>query len=282
MSLQVIAIVLCAALLHAGWNFLVKRADDPYQGMCAVVLGRVPYGLAVLTFSPFVPPSSYLYVVIGALLHVGYQLFLQHSYRFGDLSQVYPMARGSAPLIVALISVTLLHVSYDGFQIMALTLIGAGLLSLAWRGFTPGTEKRYRGALLAVTAGIFIASYTLIDGLGARLAGTALGYYGSVTLLNALIYAVTMNRLRPGLVSLVIKQQWLKSLASGGASFSAYALVVWAFTREPIALVAALRETSILFSVLLGVGLLKERLTMVKALAIVSTVAGVVLLRLAG
>ena len=91
-----------------------------------------------------------------------------------------------------------------------------------------------------------------------------------------------MNRLRPGLVSLVIKQQWLKSMASGGASFSAYALVVWAFTREPIALVAALRETSILFSVLLGVGLLKERLTMVKALAIVSTVAGVVLLRLAG
>ncbi|MBT8330477.1 MAG: hypothetical protein KJN87_12295, partial [Desulfofustis sp.] len=117
MSPQVIAIVLFAALLHAGWNFLVKRSDDAYQGMCAVVLGRVPYGLAVLLVYPSVPASSYLYVVIGALLHVGYQLFLQHSYRFGDLSQVYPMARGSAPLIVALVSVSLLNVSYDDFQV---------------------------------------------------------------------------------------------------------------------------------------------------------------------
>ena len=282
MSPQIIAIVLFAALLHAGWNFLVKRSEDAYQGMCGVVLGRLPYGLAVLIVYPSVPESSYFYVVTGALLHVGYQLFLQHSYRFGDLSQVYPMARGSAPLIVALISVAFLNIKYDGFQIGALALIAAGLISLAWRGFSPGTEKRYRGAFLAVTAGIFIASYTLIDGLGARIAGTALGYYGSVTVLNALIYAVTISRLRPGLVSRVVTQHWLQSLASGGASFSAYALVVWAFTREPIALVAALRETSILFSVLLGVGLLKERLTAVKALAIVSTVAGVVLLRLAG
>ena len=282
MSLKVIAVVLFAALLHAGWNFLVKRSADPYLGMCAVVLGRVPYGLAVLIFFPYLPATSYFYVVIGALLHVGYQLFLQHSYRFGDLSQVYPMARGSAPLMVALMSVILLEVSYDGFQIAALALIAAGLISLAWRGLYPEADKRYRGALLAVTAGIFIASYTLTDGLGARVAGTALGYYSSVTVLNAFIYAVTMNRLNPGLVKLVIKQHWLQSLASGGASFSAYALVVWAFTREPIALVAALRETSILFSVVFGVGLLKERLTMVKALAIVSTMTGVVLLRLGG
>ncbi|MBT8344706.1 MAG: DMT family transporter [Desulfofustis sp.] len=282
MSPQVIAIVLFAALLHAGWNFLVKRSDDAYQGMCAVVLGRVPYGLAVLLVYPSVAASSYLYVVIGALLHVGYQLFLQHSYRFGDLSQVYPMARGSAPLIVALVSVSLLNVSYDDFQVAALAFIVAGLISLAWRGFSPGAENRYRAAILAIGAGIFIASYTLIDGLGARIAGTALGYYGSVTVLNALIYGVAINRLRPGLVSRVIKHHWLQSLASGGASFSAYALVVWAFTREPIALVASLRETSILFSVLLGAGLLKERLTVVKALAIVSTVTGVVLLRVGG
>ena len=101
-------------------------------------------------------------------------------------------------------------------------------------------------------------------------------------MLNALIYGIAINRLKPGLVTRVITHHWPQSLASGGASFSAYALVVWAFTREPIALVAALRETSILISVLLGVGLLKERLTLVKPLAIVSTVTGVVLLRLGG
>jgi drug/metabolite transporter (DMT)-like permease len=282
MSSQVIAIVLFAALLHAGWNYLVKRSEDTHQGMCAVVLGRLPYGLAVLIFFPAVPASCYPYIVIGALLHVGYQLFLQHSYRFGDLSQVYPMARGSAPFIVALISVSFLDVSYDGFQIGALALIGAGLISLARRGFCPGAEQPYRAAILAVAAGFFIASYTLVDGLGARIAGTALGYYGSVTVLNALIYIVVINRIKPGLVRRVVTQFWPHALLSGGASFSAYALVVWAFTQEHIALVASLRETSILFSVLLGVGLLKERLTMAKILAIVTTVIGVVLLRLGG
>ena len=282
MSTEVIAIVLLAALLHAGWNFLVKRSEDPYQGMCAVVIGRLPYGLAALFVATAVPPSSYLFVLTGALLHVGYQLFLQHSYRFGDLSQVYPMARGSAPLMVAFISIAFLQVSYAPFQLLSLALIVTGLLGLGLRGFLPGSEKRYSGAVLAVVAGIFIASYTLIDGLGARLAGTALGYYGSVTVLNAIIYAVILNRIRPGLVRQVISHHLPQSLASGGASFSAYALVVWAFTREPIALVASLRETSILFSVLLGVGVLKERLTMVKALAIITIFGGVVLLRLGG
>ena len=282
MSLEVIAVVLFAALLHAGWNFLVKRSEDPYQGMCAVVIGRLPYGLAVLMVVPAVSPSSYPYVLIGALLHVGYQLFLQHSYRLGDLSQVYPMARGSAPLMVAFISIVFLQVNYAPFQLLSLALIVTGLLGLGVRGLLPGTENRYSGAVLAVGAGIFIASYTLVDGLGARLAGTALGYYGSVTVLNAIIYALMLNRIRPGLVKEVISHHLPQSLASGGASFSAYALVVWAFTREPIALVASLRETSILFSVLLGVGVLKERLTMVKVLAIIAILSGVVLLRLGG
>lgn len=282
MSLEVIAVVLFAALLHAGWNFLVKRSEDPYQGMCAVVIGRLPYGLAVLMVVPAVSPSSYPYVLIGALLHVGYQLFLQHSYRLGDLSQVYPMARGSAPLMVAFISIVFLQVNYAPFQLLSLALIVTGLLGLGVRELLPGRENRYSGAVLAVGAGIFIASYTLVDGLGARLAGTALGYYGSVTVLNAIIYALMLNRIRPGLVKEVISHHLPQSLASGGASFSAYALVVWAFTREPIALVASLRETSILFSVLLGVGVLKERLTMVKVLAIIAILSGVVLLRLGG
>lgn len=280
MSTEVLFIVLLAALLHAGWNFLVKRSEDAYQGMCAVVVGRLPYGLAVLAAVPAVQPSCYPYVVCGALLHVGYQLFLQHSYRFGDLSQVYPMARGSAPLMVALVSIVFLQVTYAHFQLVSLALIVIGLLVLGWRGVLPGAENRHRAAVLAFVAGGFIASYTLVDGLGARLAGTALGYYGSVTVLNAIIYALIISRIRPGLVGQVIRCHLFQSLASGGASFSAYALVVWAFTREPIALVASVRETSILFSVLLGVGVLKERMTTAKALAIFFILSGVVLLRL--
>ena len=282
MSLKVISIVLFAAMLHAGWNFLVKRSDDTYQGMCAVVIGRLPNGLLALPFCPAIPASSYIYIVVGALLHVGYQLFLQHSYKFGDLSQVYPMARGSAPLIVALVSMIFLGVDYGLFQIAALALIITGLISLALVDYRTETGDRYTAAILALAAGSFIASYTLVDGLSARIVGTALGYYSSVTILNAFIYAGIVSRMRPGLVAGVIRHHPLRALAGGGASFSAYALVVWAFTMEPIALVASLRETSIIFSVVLGVCLLRERLTPVKAMAIVSTLAGVVLLKLGG
>jgi drug/metabolite transporter (DMT)-like permease len=282
MSLEVIVIVLFAALLHASWNFLVKSSEDPYHGMCAVVMGRVPYGLAALLFSHPAPSSSYVYIVAGALLHVGYQLFLQQGYKFGDLSQVYPMARGSAPLIVALVSMTFLGVDYELLQLAALVRIVGGLLSLGLAGYTFTSVQRYTAVLSAFGAGSFIAAYTLVDGFGARILGTALGYYSSVTVLNALIYGVVLSRIRPGLVGQVIRRHYLRALASGGASFSAYALVVWAFTREPIALVASLRETSIVFSVLLGVGLLHERLTRLKAMAIAATVLGVVMLKLGG
>ena len=157
-------------------------------------------------------------------------------------------------------------------------------LSLFLAGYGMATLPINWLAIAATVVGLVLYTWDFQrNELGLRsIAGTALGYYGSVTVLNALIYAVTMNRLRPGLVRRAITHHWPQSLASGGASFSAYALVVWAFTREPIALVASLRETSILFSLLLGVVFLNERLSLVKTLAIVSTMTGVVLLRLGG
>lgn len=280
MSLDVILVVLLAALLHATWNFLVKRSPDAYQGMSAVVFGRVPFGLAALLFVPAASSASLLYILVGAVLHTGYQLFLLNSYRFGDLSQVYPLARGGAPLIVAVISMLFLKVSYDTFEIVALIIIGTGIVSLAFTGDKSKTENRYTSAILAVIAGIFIAGYSLVDGLGARAAGTAVGYYGLVTVLNAAIYAVVVNRIRPGLVVQVVRRSLPISLLSGGCSFLAYSLIIWAFTKEPIALVASLRETSTIFALLFGIFVLKERLSLLKALAILCTVIGIGFLRL--
>jgi drug/metabolite transporter (DMT)-like permease len=113
LPLNVIGVVLLAALFHATWNFLVKRSNDPYQGMSAVVIGHIPFGLVAVLCSPSVAPSAWPYIIGGALLHTGYQVFLLNSYRYGDLSQVYPMARGSAPLITALVSIILLGEHYD-------------------------------------------------------------------------------------------------------------------------------------------------------------------------
>jgi drug/metabolite transporter (DMT)-like permease len=134
-------------------------------------------------------------------------------------------------------------------------------------------------ATLALATGCFIAAYSLTDGVGARIAGTALGFYGALTLLNGLMFAAIMARVRPGLVSGALRAAPMQSLAGGGASFAAFAMVVWAFTQAPIAQVSALRETSIVFALLIGVFALGERLDLAKLTATALTVFGVGVLR---
>lgn len=280
MSLDVIVIVLCAALLHASWNFLVKRSADSHQGMSSVVIGRAPFGVVALFFAPPILPASLPYIAVGVLLHIGYQIFLLYSYRLGDLSQVYPLARGGAPFIVAAISVFFLGIHYSGFEIGALIAIGTSIICLVFSGRPLQSEGRYAAAMLALAAGGFIAGYSLVDGLGARAAGTAIGYYGWVTTINAVVFSIVMAALRPGLVSTLFTRHLLVTVTGGGASFLAYVIVVWAFTQAPIALVASLRETSIVFASLLGVFILKERLGPLKMCSIAVTIAGIICLRL--
>jgi len=278
MSLPVMIIVLFAAFLHASWNFLVKSTDDKHLSMSAVVLGHMPFALAALLFAPLPGRESLPYLLGGAVLHVGYQLFLLASYRIGDLSQVYPLARGSAPLIVAGISVTLLGVHFSWLELTAVTTIGTGIMSLTLVRRSDGL-RNCRAASLAIITGGFIASYSLVDGMGAREAGTALGFYGWLSAMNAVIFAAIMRVIQPGTVRKVVCQDWRLALWGGGASFFAYAMVTWAFTMAPIPLVTALRETSIVFALLLGVFVLKEPLDLMKAFATMCTLLGVGLLR---
>jgi drug/metabolite transporter (DMT)-like permease len=279
MPLPVMIAVLIAALLHASWNFLVKRTDDKFLSMSAVVLGHTPFAAAILLCTPTPQLRSWPFVISGALLHTGYQLFLLNSYRIGDLSQVYPLARGVAPLIVAGISIIFLDVNLTYLELCAILMIGTGIMSLTLARRSDGLRNG-PAALMAIITGGFIAAYSLVDGLGAREAGTALGFYSWLSILNAIIYATIMKIIRPGLVKRVIFQDWRMALSGGCASFTAYALVVWAFTLAPIALVAALRETSIIFALLLGVFVLKERLDLMKMFATMITMLGVGVLRI--
>lgn len=278
MPLTVMIIVLLAALLHASWNFLVKRTEDKHLSMSAVVIGHTPFALAVLLSAPLPKLDSFPYVITGAVLHTGYQLFLLYSYRIGDLSQVYPLARGVAPLIVACISVMLLGINLSQFELAAIATIGTGIMSLTLVRRSDGLRNG-RAASLAIITGGFIAAYSLVDGLGAREAGTALGFYGWLSILNAIIFASIMRIIRPGLLKGIVFQNFRLALSGGCASFTAYALVVWAFTLAPIALVTALRETSIIFALLLGVFALKERLDLIKLFATMLTLLGVGMLR---
>ena len=278
MSFSIMMVVLLAALLHASWNFLVKRAEDKYLSMSAVVIGHIPFAVTALFFAPLPKLGSLPYVITGALLHTGYQIFLLYAYRYGDLSQVYPLARGVAPLIVAGVSVILLGVHLTPLELAAIATIGMGIMSLTLVKRSDGLRNG-RAAWLALMTGAFIAAYSLVDGLGAREAGTALGFYSWLSILNAVIFAVIMERLRPGLAKQLVSQNGRLALIAGGASFTAYALVIWAFTLAPIALVTALRETSIIFALLLGVLVLKERLDLTKLFATMLTMVGVGLLR---
>jgi drug/metabolite transporter (DMT)-like permease len=279
MSLWVMMVVLFAALLHASWNFLVKRTGDQHQRMSAVVIGHTPFAAAALCLAPLPSLDALPFLLSGAVLHVGYQLFLLASYRIGDLSQVYPLARGVAPLMVTGVSVTLLGLRLSGAELTAVGVIAAGIMSLAMVRRSDGLRNGPAAGLAVVTGG-FIAGYSLVDGLGARAAGTALGYYGCLSILNAVVFAVIMRVMRPGVVRRVVALDWRFSLIAGGASFLAYAMATWAFTVAPIALVTALRETSIIFALLLGVVVLKERMDLLKVLATACTLVGIGLMRL--
>ena len=280
MDATVFVAVLLAAVLHASWNAVVKNSADKYLSMTAVVLGHAPIAILLLAVAPVPAASSIPYMIVSTALHQGYQLFLLWSYRAGDMSQVYPIARGTAPMVVTAVSVLLLGEALTTAQLIAVGLIGAGIMSLLVVRGGDGLRNP-KAAALALTTSAFIAGYTLVDGLGARNAGTGVGFYAWETVLNALTFAAIMRVYRPGLVSRVWPEARMVCLVGGGASFIAYVIAVWAFTLAPIALVAALRETSIIIALLISVVVMKERLSLAKLVSTFITTGGAVLLRVA-
>jgi drug/metabolite transporter (DMT)-like permease len=259
---------------------MVKGARDKQLNMVAVVIGHLPLALLALLLSPAPAWESLPYLVAGMGLHFGYQLFLIRAYHAGDLTQVYPIARGSAPMLVAGISVAFLGVTLQPIEILGVVTIGTGILSIALVHRKDG-QRNPQGAKLALVTGCFIAAYSLVDGIGARVAGTAMGFYGWLAVGNALLMAALMALRAPHQLRALQTHGKRVFLIGGSASFAAYALVIWAFTQAPIALVTALRETSIIFALLIGVFLLKEKLDLGKVISTAITLLGVALLRLA-
>ncbi|MCI2395260.1 DMT family transporter [Aliiroseovarius sediminis] len=280
MSMIVFVAVIGAALLHAVWNALVKGGADKMLSMGAVVIGHIPFALIALLFVPAPAAESLPYLAAGIVLHAGYHIFLLKSYEAGDLTQVYPIARGAAPLIVALVSVTVLSVHLAPMQMLAVLIIGGGIISLTLVRRADGQFNKTAAGLALIT-GLFIASYSLVDGLGARLAGTSVGYFSWLAICNGAIMALYLAIRSPMTLRVVATTGRRAFVLGGGASFIAYTIVTWAFTQAPIALVTALRETSIIFALLIGVFFLKERLDLIKVFATLTTLLGAVLLRFA-
>ncbi|MEM8750243.1 MAG: DMT family transporter [Pseudomonadota bacterium] len=280
MTLTVFIAVIGAAVLHALWNALVKGGADKDLNMAAVVIGHAPLALLLLPFAPIPAAASMPYLFAGLMLHFGYQLFLLRSYRLGDLTQVYPIARGTAPLIVAGVSVLYLGVDLRPIELLAVLIIAAGIMSMSLVRRSDGLRNGSASGFAFVT-GCFIAGYSLVDGLGARAAGTAVGYYGWLTIGNALVFVIFLALRNPDVLRRLPRDGKRVFAIGGSASFIAYAIVTWAFTQAPIALVTALRETSIVFALLIGVFFLKERLNLAKVVSTMVTLFGAALLRMA-
>ena len=281
MTWTVFFAVLLAALLHATWNSLVKGSQDKYVGMLLIALGHVPPGVIFVWFSPLPGMDVLPWLAASLALHLGYQLFLAASYRVGDLTTVYPIARGSAPLFVTMVSLTVLDVNLSWAQVGSVGLLILGLLLLSYDRL--GANKRqWTVVTLALVTGGFIASYSLVDGLGARKMGYALAYWGWVAIGNGVLMTLWMLLFQPSSIAKVrLNPQNLTTLfLGGGASYLAYGIVTWAFTQAPIAVITALRETSVIFALLIGLMFLGERSTPLKIAACLMTVFGVVLLRI--
>ena len=278
MTTQIFLVVIAAAVLHAVWNASIKDSGDKFVNMAAVILGQAPLAALSLLFVPVPLLECLPYLLAGIALHVGYQFFLPLSYKFGDLTLVYPIARGIAPLIVAGISVLFLNVELNTAEVIGVLTIAVGIMSLAMVRESDG-QRNSKAVVFALITGCFIASYSLVDGTGARVAGTAVGFYGWLAIGSTIAYSLILTLWKPAIIRQALRVRKLKGLLGGSASFIAFSLVIWAFTQAPIALVTALRETSIIFALLIGVFVLKEKLNLLKVVSTMVTIAGAIVLK---
>lgn len=269
--------VLLAALLHAVWNALVKSRADRLLMLAAVtVVGSIFGAALVLTNAP-PAPASWVYIAVSALLHTGYFFFLIRAYQVGDLSHVYPLARGLAPLLVTLGAWLFAGETLGMLALVGIALASCGIMSLAADAGAPWHVDK-RPVLFAIATSVFIAAYTVVDGIGVRLSGNALAYIGWLFLANSwLLVGVTLHR-RRGRVMRFVRDQWRVAVGGGVASVVAYGLVIYAMSSGAMAIVSALRETSVIFAALIGTLALGEGLRRGRVLAASVVAVGVALI----
>lgn len=278
MSLFIFFSVLGAAVLHAGWNALLKIGASRIATMMALSAVQGIIGLAISLSWPVPEPGVWPWILASGAIHTAYKLFLTFAYEHGDLSRVYPLARGTAPMITLAVGAIWLGESVSAAETAGILLLGAGILLLARGVWTSGESLRMLP--FAFGSACATAGYTLVDGIGARLADGSTVYVGWLFAVDGALFAVAMLWLRGRSALPPNWRVWVGGGAAAVASYGSYAVAVWAMTLAPIALVAALRETSILFAVLIGWLVFDERMTPAKALSVAMIAAGVIVTRL--
>jgi phosphonate utilization associated putative membrane protein len=284
LSWTVVGAVLFGALLHASWNALIRSGSDKALDTALIhVLGCAVGAVLVLVVG--LPKREALpWLAASVVIHIGYYVTLVGAYRHGELGFAYPVMRGTAPLIVALLSGRLIgeHVPFAAW--LGVAGISAGVLAIGLTRSPRESGSRRHALAFALANAAIIAAYTFVDGLGVRVSGNALQYVALLFLVDGLPYfAIVLWQRRGSLAPAFdyMRGRWPVALLGSCASLGAYGIALWAMTRAPIASVAALRETSVLFAALIGVFVLNERFRLQRAVGTGAIIAGVMALRLA-
>jgi drug/metabolite transporter (DMT)-like permease len=279
MSLAVSMAVLLAALLHASWNAMIKGGGDVLHDTAGIIVGAMLIGLPFLFVVPVPPAAAWPFIIASVVVHLAYYWLMISAYRVGDLSLVYPLMRGVAPLITAAAGIAVLGEMPAPVAWAGMLLVSGGVFLLGYRAL--GHAPSRAAVVFALANAAVIALYTLIDGRGARISGNAWSYIVWLFVLDGIPFSLWMLATRRDTFIAHLRRRSRRALVGGGLSAAAYAISVWAMTKAPVALVASLRETSVLFATLIGARLLRERLSARRWSGVIAVVLGVLALKAA-
>jgi len=255
MEPTVTAVVLVSALMHAAWNAVVKGGEDALVTQAAVVAGGAFFALPFLFFVPFPNNEAWLYLALSAVIHCAYFTALAVGYKVGDLSFVYPIARGTGPILVALLSAFLIGEILSVPQMLSVSVICFGLFALALSGRTGGGLRAFAFAILIAAT---IAGYSLTDGIGVRVAKNPWSYIPWLIFVQAIPFLAFVAWRRRADLTFLCRSQTRTFLLGGVLIGASYGLAMWAFSQERIAIVMALRETAVVFGTILGAVVFRE------------------------
>ncbi len=279
LSPHLLFLVLAAAILHAGWNALVKMGADRALTLSIVLGFTAVAGLVAAPWLPLPAVASWSFLILSGLLHVGYFYFLLKAYRVGDLSHVYPIARGSAPLLVACWAWLFADEALSGNGLLGLLLASGAVASLALAG-GPLRGRDMRPLAYSLSTALFISAYSVAAGMGIRVSGSPLGYIAWLLIFDAIPLFVYVGCWRRRQFGAYFKAYWKRGIAGGVMCGLAYGMVVWAMSQGALAHVTALRETSVFFAAIIGARMLKEPFGSFRIVAGAVVAAGIVIMNL--
>ena len=275
MDTHVFFIVLLTSIMHATWNGMVKKYPNKVIAVSGIVFGQVPCSIIAVIFLPAPSIESIPYIIGSAFIHQGYQWYLLTAYQLGDFTKVYPIARGFGPIVTTVISIIFLSLIIDNVAVLSIFLICLGIMFVGI--FDHSVSKNINILKYSLLTGFFIGLYSLVDGYGARVSLSAVTYMSWSFIIGSLMWSIILKIKKYENVFKKVTNEGKQIFLIGGTlSYVIYIIVVWGFTQAPIPMVGALRESSILFSIIIGYFFLKERITLIKIISIILIVIGVV------